>query len=102
MPRKLTSIRNPVSATVSIATATTVLAAADTGERNYGLIINKGTGDVWLGLGTAAVVGKGILVGANRGWYEMSGQYGNLWDGAINAIADTTVSEITYQFGRGE
>jgi hypothetical protein len=103
MARKLTYIATPSSGTVTAITASsTTLTTADTSNRTYGLVINKGSGDVWLGLGAAAVVGKGILLGASRGWYEMSGQQGNLYDGAITAIADTTASEISYQLGSGE
>lgn len=102
MPRKLTSIAYPSMGTVTALTTSSTLTSSDTSNRTYGLFINNGDYDVWLGLGEDAVVGKGVLLAANRGWYEMSGQFGNLYDGQINTIADGTISEISYVFGRGE
>lgn len=54
-------------------------------NRVYALFINDSDTTVYLNLGAAAAVNEGIRLNANGGSYEMSGQAGNLYTGAVNA-----------------
>lgn len=90
----------PTHSTANVATtgASTVLAA--NANRKYAHLFNFSTAAViWLSLSTAtAVVGAGIplnpasATGQIGGSYEMSAQKGNLYVGAIGAIASATTA----------
>jgi hypothetical protein len=64
----------------------TTLALAANASRTYALFINDADEAIYLGLGVAAVMNKGIRLNANGGSYEMSAALGNLYAGAVNAI----------------
>jgi hypothetical protein len=66
--------------------ATTAAALPSNDNALYRLFVNDSSSTIYLGLGTAAVVGRGIRLNANGGAYEMSKQLGNLYTGAVNAI----------------
>lgn len=75
----------------AVATSTAVAIVA-TAARKYLLLVNDSDQIIYLGLGAAAVLNKGIRLNAGGGSYEMSFKLGNLFTGAINAIhggADT-------------
>ena len=63
--------------------AGSVLLLAANANRKYALIVNDSVTDMYISLGTAAVPYRGIRINANGGSYEMSGQQGNLYRGAI-------------------
>ena len=69
----------------TIAALTTAALVANA-SRTYALFINDADEAMYLGLGTAAVMNKGIRLNANGGSYEMSAALGNLYAGAVNAI----------------
>jgi len=54
-------------------------------SRKYLLIVNDSDTVIYLVLGGNATVPAGIRLNANGGSYEMSPQFGNLWNGSINA-----------------
>ncbi len=72
--------------TTASMTGTTATVLASNGGRKYALIVNDGTINCYLNLGSTAVANEGIRVNANGGSYEMSRNIGNLYTGAINGI----------------
>jgi len=68
-----------------IGNATTVALAANA-NRLYALFVNDGTEAIYLHLGAAAVMNRGIRLNASGGSYEMNRELGNLYIGAINGI----------------
>jgi len=83
---------------VSIDAATEVLTAADTDRRYWG-VTNNGSNRVSLGFGAAAVLDSGITLQPNGGSFEMSEAQGNLFTGAINAIASAAATLVGTQTG---
>ena len=77
------AIRKIADAPISVAAAST-LVLADNPHRKYALIINTSNTDVWLRLGSTAVVGQGIFVA--RGGFAYEIDIKNLFTGVINAI----------------
>ncbi len=73
----------PAHAGVTIGAVTTVAMAANA-TRVYACLINDSDEDIYLGLGVAAVLNKGIRLNRLGGSYEITKQ--NLFRGAINAI----------------
>lgn len=69
----------------AVATTTAASIAANA-NRKYLLLVNDSDTVIYLGLGTAAVLNKGIRLNALGGSYEMSFLLGNLFTGAVNAI----------------
>lgn len=53
----------------------------------YRLFVNDSVNVMYLMLGAAAAANQGIRLNANGGSYEMSKKTGNLYKGAVNAIA---------------
>jgi hypothetical protein len=87
-------LNTPTNGSVSVGVGTTVVRAANP-ERRYLLLVNDSTTDIYLALGAAAVLYKGIRINANGGWYEMlDGQ--NLYTGAVNAISAVAARNLTY------
>jgi hypothetical protein len=80
-----------VSQTVSATSAT----------RKYLLIANNTDTTLWLGLGTASVVEKGIPLFANGSAYEMSTAMGNLFTGDVAAINSGGTVSKTIQVVEG-
>ena len=66
--------------------AVTTVALAANANRLYALFVNDGTEAIYLYLGAAAVMNRGIRLNASGGSYEMSRELGNLYVGAVNAI----------------
>lgn len=94
------SLAYPVQATATVGTASTQILAVDL-DRTYTILINYGDYDITLGLEDAAVLNKGIILPANGGFYEMSGQYGNNCRGIVTAIVNTTPTVINYMTAGG-
>lgn len=78
----------PVHSTATVGTASGKILDART-ARTYGIVINDSLDNIYISLGQAAVVGGGIKITPN-GNFEMSGLMGNLYDGEIYAIAETS------------
>jgi hypothetical protein len=70
---------------VSVGSSTTAVLPAN-GNRVYALFVNDSDEVIYLRRGAAAVLNQGIRLNASGGSYEMSGKFGNLYTGAINAI----------------
>lgn len=81
------------AASSTVATSDTTVVATST-SRRYLVIVNDGPAAVYLNFGTPAIKGKGILLNANGGSFEVNAQ--NLFTGAVHAIASSTPSNITY------
>lgn len=94
-------MHNPVASTASVTTASTVVSSANADYTNR-LFINYSTSDIWLGIGQDAEVNLGIKLVTDGGYYEMSRAMGNLYQGAIYAIADTTATTINMFAASGE
>ena len=69
----------------TIGAGTTVALAANA-NRLYAAFVNDGTEAIYLYLGAAAVMNRGIRLNAAGGSYEMSREIGNLYVGAVNGI----------------
>lgn len=78
-------IKPPVAFAKNVTTATTEILALN-GSREYALVINDSDTTIYLGIGEAAVLNKGIRLNANGGSYEMSRLLGNMSTAAINGI----------------
>lgn len=79
--------------TASMTTATAAVLALND-DREYALIINDGTVDVYLKVGAAAVANQGIRINANGGSYELNRMKGNLSDVAINGITASGTATV--------
>lgn len=88
----LTGAQTAASTTVSTSASTQVVATST--SRRYLAIVNDGPGDVYLNIGNNAVLGKGILLKADGGSYEVNAE--NLFTGAVNAIASSSPANLTY------
>jgi hypothetical protein len=73
--------------TVGVASAQLV---ASFPSRTSLTIVNDSANTIYLGLGTAAVVGSGIRLNANGGSWTTTA-----WTGAVNAIATAASSNAT-------
>jgi hypothetical protein len=89
------SLASVSQATATVGTSSSTILAANA-NRTYAILVNYGTVNVTLGIEAAAVLNKGIVLPAGGGFYEMSVQYGNNVRGLVTAIADTTVTSISY------
>lgn len=76
--------QNSTKSTVTVTTSTTEIVPGNS-ARQYCAISNGSANDVWISLGSPAVVGEGILLKADGGTYEINNE--NLFPGAINGIA---------------
>tara|TARA_Y100000296_G_C5078000_1_gene208372 strand:- start:78 stop:419 length:342 start_codon:yes stop_codon:yes gene_type:complete len=73
-------------ASVTIGSTTTVVSAAKP-SRNYLLMVNDSTEDMFVNInGAAAVDAEGIRINANGGSFEMSQKNGNLTAMGVQAI----------------
>lgn len=100
MAQNFQSLSNTVQSTATVGTSSTTILAAN-GDRTYAILINYGSYDITLGIEASAILGKGIILKSDGGFYEMSGQYGNNCRGIVTAIVDTTVSVINYMQAGG-
>ena len=76
----------PAHTVVTAAVASTLALAANA-NRKYAIFVNDSDETLYLGLGAAAVLNKGIRLNASGGSYEMSALGGNLYAGAVYAIS---------------
>ena len=63
------------------------VAIAANDEREYLLLVNDSDASIYLGIGVAAEMNKGIRINAGGGSYEISPRNGNFTTVDINAIA---------------
>jgi len=81
--KRLTLFDTVTNTAVSVAdSSTTILSAND--ARKYALIVNDSDTTIYLALGAAAAVNRGIRINANGGAYEIN--WTNLFKGAIYGI----------------
>lgn len=83
---------------VSIGSSTTPVLAAN-GNRVYALFVNDSDEVIYLRRGADAVLNRGIRLNASGGSYEMSGRFGNLYTGAINAICASGAKNLLVDTG---
>ena len=93
---KALTMASPTFATIAAADTAAVAANAN---RRYLLLVNTSANNMYLAFGTTAVSGSGIFLLANGGSYEMSESAGNLYTGAIRAIAAGAGSNLSIQEG---
>jgi len=79
----------PTHTSATAGTASSAMLAANL-ARKYALIQNDSDTVVYIALGADAVANKGIRLNISGGAYEMSPALGNLYTGAINAIASAS------------
>ena len=72
--------------TTASMTSSTAAVLALNDDREYALIVNDGSVDVYLKIGAVAIANQGIRINANGGSYEMNSALGNLSDVAVNGI----------------
>ena len=77
---------------VTIDTSSTVILASNT-NRVYALIVNDSNATIYLAIGVAAVLNKGIRINANGGSYEVTSN--NLNVGSINGISAAGGKNVT-------
>lgn len=88
----------PKTATaVSVGVASGALVAANTTRRHLILVNTSAAARVSLGFGAAAVLDSGVTLYPNGGSYEMNESEGNLYRGAINAIASAAATNVAVQ-----
>ena len=87
-------LKHSAPANASVGTATGEVLAANTNRRGA-VFTNDSANKIWLGIGAAAVVNKGIFLAANGGYYEINDT--NLTYQAVNAIADAASSNLCVQ-----
>lgn len=80
-------------ASSTVTTASTLIMATSTSGEVYRAIVNDGATDVYLGIGTAAVSGKGIRLNSGGGSFEMVGD--TLFTAAIYGISSASVNVTT-------
>ena len=95
---------NPLVWPITTVTDTSVTVGVATGEalaanvaRANAVFVNDSSETIYLARGNDAVVGSGIRLNANGGSYEIDG--GNLFVGAINAIATGAGANLTVSEG---
>jgi hypothetical protein len=85
----------PDSATVDSGASTQIVAANYL--RKYLAITNASAVDVYISIGTPAILNKGVLLKANGGSIVFGGQ--TLVTGAVNGIAASATANITFMEG---
>lgn len=79
-----TIVRKVTNGTIS-ANGTSQVALAANSNRKYALLDNSSDVGLWLGFGTAAVIGTGAYLEPNGGYFEIDESA--LYQGAIYVIA---------------
>ena len=72
---------------------TTTALVSPSGPRVYALLINEGATVIRLGMGKAAVSGRGPRLAASGGWFEINGT--NPFHGEIHAIAESGTPSLS-------
>ena len=90
----------PTHSTVAVNSAAVQVLSANQ-SRTYALVCNDSSNDVYISLGSTATMNAGILLTANGGNYEMSGAFGNLYDGKITGIAGSDANNVLVTEGWG-
>lgn len=76
-------------------TSDTVLLAGSS-SRLRATFVNDGDTNIYLSLGSAAVLYEGIRLNSNGGSYEI--EYENLFTGAVHCIAETSAASSTVSY----
>ena len=79
---------------VSVATTTTEIIAAN-GSRKGALVTNNGSADVFIALGTPAILNKGHRINSGGGNYEITLD-NNLSVQAVNGIVASGTVEVVF------
>ncbi|MES2224993.1 MAG: hypothetical protein V4478_03325 [Patescibacteria group bacterium] len=87
-----TLLKNATNTGVAVGVASAAILTTNTARQNA-VIVNGGSNAVYLGFGTAAVVGQGVYLAPSGGTYQINDQ--NLYIGAINGITSTQTSQVT-------
>lgn len=82
-------LNRPTNASSTVTTSSSLIVATSTG-RQYLAIVNDGTTDVYLGVGVAAVSGKGIRLNAGGGSFVMDTNA--LFTDAVYGISSATAN----------
>lgn len=82
----------------AIASATTLALTANA-DREYALFINDSDEDIYINIGAAAVMNKGIRLNSGGGSYEMSRKIGNLDVRVVNGICASGSKELLVSEG---
>lgn len=88
------STATPDGVTVGV-TSTTVLAANE--NRNFAAFVNDSDETMYLALGAAAVLHKGIRMNASGGSYEINAT--NMFTGVVYAICASGSKKLTLNYG---
>ena len=104
--RQVVSITNdtgdfstPVHSKFATVAASDTALAANT-ARLCAVFQNDSDTDIYLAFGTAAVASSTLpRIPANGGYFEMSKKHGNLYTGAVNAIASATAKVLLVMEG---
>jgi len=94
------SLATVTQGTAAVGTSSTTILAANA-NRTYAILVNYGTIDITIGIESAAILNAGIVLPADGGFYEMSGENGNNVRGVITAICLTTPTVINYMQAGG-
>jgi len=81
----------PANAGINVAATSTLILAANS-DRKYAAIVNDSDKDIYLGIGAAAVLHKGIPLNAGGGSYEIT--WANLYTGALYGIHGGTGNKV--------
>ena len=84
--RETTGLYTTPTHTAPTIGATSTAALAANANRLYALLVNHSDETIYLKEGANAVLDEGIPLLVKGSHYEMSGKFGNLYTGAINAI----------------
>lgn len=91
----------PTHSTVAISSVAVQVVAANQ-TRTYALFVNDSSNNIYMMFGASASVNAGILLTPNGGNYEMSGAFGNLYNGKITAIAGSDGNNMLVLEGSGK
>lgn len=86
------SVADEGAGSVSVGSSTTEIFAAND-DRQSATIVNDSDEEVYLGLGVAAVMNKGIRLNAAGGSYEIN--LSNPWVGTVNGICASGSKVVT-------
>ncbi len=87
---------NAVDLKYTLVAATDKLVLPKNPLRQYALLINDGSTDLYLGMGIPAAVNRGIRLNASGGNYEIN--HTNPWHGEIHAISAGTPDVIALEW----
>jgi hypothetical protein len=90
LPVQPSSKITPTHTAATVGTTSTNPVLAANTSRKYALFVNDSDSVIYLKIGAAAEMNKGIRLNAGGGSFEMNANIGNLMTGAIYAISSAT------------